>query len=1018
MSKTETPGIKPIYQHYVIDMSGNNNFVQVPSVQGDGNQVRILEVELIANGVPYPIDREKTIVNIAGTKPDSTHILNPCTVSENGCILVDITYQMSAAAGRGDYQIVLIDTETEKTIKSFPFHIVTTKSPMDAPSVSSSDEYQLLTEAVSKALADYEYVMDSAKSSADAAKASETSASASALSAENSAEQARSSASQATESSVNALDFARESEDHARKSEDYSETSKSYAIGDTGIRDGEETDNSKYYSEKSKEYSNSWKGSLLPKGSVPFAGLPSSGNIAGHMYNINEAFVTDSRFRDGAGYSYPAGTNVYRTSDNKWDCLSGTLTKVLTQAEYDALSNAEKMNGTTYYISDSDNSIADASAESAGLLSPADKQKLDGIAEGAEANVQADWNTADSGSDSYIKNKPSVYTKSEVDNKFSAFETAIDWKEAVATFADIEAAYPNPEDGWTVNVKDTDYTYRYNGRNWVVISANAIPKATQNMDGLLSKEDKTAYDDADSKKHTHENKSLLDRISVVNNTADKDKIVASAANADMVDGKHASDLQNYNNLTNKPVIPSVGNGTVTITQNGAAKGSFTMNQSGNTTIALTDTNTQSVTGIKGNAESSYRTGSVNLTPANIGLGNVGNFKAVSTVAGQNLTEAEKANARSNIGAGASSFSGSYNDLSNKPTIPAAVDGVNFNGKSDIIHYAICSTEGNKAEKTVSLPGFTLTNGARITVWFKNENTATGHTTLNVNGTGAKEILHEFTYANNFLIRQNGVYEFVYSGSYWMLEGHIVWVKGAAESSYRTGKVNLTAENVGALPLSGGTMEENADIILNGGKVSSSRNTLVFSSKTNSDTTATAYISIPYGGDGGCFSMLYNIGTTSMGNRCDLGANDRKWRNIYATNGVIQTSDRVKKTEIAGLTDDRTKAFIMGLNPVSYKMVDGTSGRTHYGLIAPEVEDLMTELGMDSKDFAGFIKSPKVIRKDTDEDGNPLKRPTEEIIEGEYDYALRYDEFIAPLIKLVQNQQKEIEILKEKLSIKE
>ena len=38
-------------------------------------------------------------------------------------------------------------------------------------------------------------------------------------------------------------------------------------------------------------------------------------------------------------------------------------------------------------------------------------------------------------------------------------------------------------------------------------------------------------------------------------------------------------------------IPSVGNGTVTITQNGTTKGSFTMNQSGNTTIALTDNNT-------------------------------------------------------------------------------------------------------------------------------------------------------------------------------------------------------------------------------------------------------------------------------------------------------------------------------------------------------------------------------------------------------------------------------------------
>ena len=38
-------------------------------------------------------------------------------------------------------------------------------------------------------------------------------------------------------------------------------------------------------------------------------------------------------------------------------------------------------------------------------------------------------------------------------------------------------------------------------------------------------------------------------------------------------------------------IPSVGNGTVTITQGGTPKGTFTMNQSGNTTIALTDNNT-------------------------------------------------------------------------------------------------------------------------------------------------------------------------------------------------------------------------------------------------------------------------------------------------------------------------------------------------------------------------------------------------------------------------------------------
>ena len=104
------------------------------------------------------------------------------------------------------------------------------------------------------------------------------------------------------------------------------------------------------------------------------------------------------------------------------------------------------------------------------------------------------------------------YTPNEVDNKFSTLETNIDWKEAVDTFSDIATTYPNPNDGWTVNVKDTDYTYRYNGSEWVAISANAIPKATDSVDGLLAKEDHINYDDAVSKAHTHSNKDLLDKL--------------------------------------------------------------------------------------------------------------------------------------------------------------------------------------------------------------------------------------------------------------------------------------------------------------------------------------------------------------------------------------------------------------------------------------------------------------------------------------------------------------------------
>lgn len=64
-------------------------------------------------------------------------------------------------------------------------------------------------------------------------------------------------------------------------------------------------------------------------------------------------------------------------------------------------------------------------------------------------------------------------------------------------------------------------------------------------------------------------------------------------------------------IKNKPTIPSVGNGTVTITQNGTSKGTFTMNQSGNTTIVLTDTNTDTntVTNI-GTTSSNYSNGNI------------------------------------------------------------------------------------------------------------------------------------------------------------------------------------------------------------------------------------------------------------------------------------------------------------------------------------------------------------------------------------------------------------------------
>ena len=140
----------------------------------------------------------------------------------------------------------------------------------------------------------------------------------------------------------------------------------------------------------------------------------------------------------------------------------------------------------------------------------------------------------------------------------------------------------------------------------------------------------------------------------------------------------------------------------------------------------------------------------------------------------------------------------------------------------------------------------------------------------------------------------------------------------------------------------------------------------------------------------------------------LGSPNFRWSAVYAVNGTIDTSDRNQKDNIKDLTDS-AKDFIMDLKPVSYKLKnnDESNGhdRTHYGLIAQDVEDTMTKMGMTALDFGGFCKDQKTVS--SEEDPN-----TSVPVEGEYTYGLRYTEFIAPLIKTVQLQEQRINELED------
>ena len=127
--------------------------------------------------------------------------------------------------------------------------------------------------------------------------------------------------------------------------------------------------------------------------------------------------------------------------------------------------------------------------------------------------------------------------------------------------------------------------------------------------------------------------------------------------------------------------------------------------------------------------------------------------------------------------------------------------------------------------------------------------------------------------------------------------------------------------------------------------------------------------------------------------CDLGTSGWLWGDIYATNGTINTSDRNRKTDIS-YDMSRYEAMFDALKPANFKMIDGTSGRTHTGFISQDIEDALAPCGLTSIDFATFIKSPKV-----DEDGK--------VIEGEYVYGLRYDELIALMVAQIQSLKKRV-----------
>lgn len=158
---------------------------------------------------------------------------------------------------------------------------------------------------------------DTASTKAEEAAASAATAKTSADNAAGSANIANEKANSAANSATIAVSNSNAAQQYASNAAASADTAQNYAVADT--------DSAKYYYEQARRISESFSGALRPMGTVTFANLPAlSATTSGSMYNISGQFTTTNDFKEGAGNVIPAGANVYKTEDGKWDVLAGT----------------------------------------------------------------------------------------------------------------------------------------------------------------------------------------------------------------------------------------------------------------------------------------------------------------------------------------------------------------------------------------------------------------------------------------------------------------------------------------------------------------------------------------------------------------------------------------------------------------------------------------------------------------------------------------------------------------------
>lgn len=213
-----------ITQTYIIDMTPGATPIVVNTSQHDTGRVLEFVITNYYGEITIPSDLSAIV---HGTKADTTgfeyDVYSYINSSDNNIhVSFAVTEQMTAAAGPAICEIVITSEATGKQVATANFILMCEKTAMDDETLkSATDVYNLMQD-----IREQVQIATDAAEDADAIK------------------------SDITLLVQQAKDYAETASQAAEDAEDYAVLSRSYAIGGTGTRTGENTDNSKYYSEQ------------------------------------------------------------------------------------------------------------------------------------------------------------------------------------------------------------------------------------------------------------------------------------------------------------------------------------------------------------------------------------------------------------------------------------------------------------------------------------------------------------------------------------------------------------------------------------------------------------------------------------------------------------------------------------------------------------------------------------------------------------------------------------------------